>query len=100
MAACGRGSSPDRFLLRSGFTAHGGGELGWAAGRHRDRQGAIEIELLPADAPKAVENFRLLGERGYYEGVTFHRIISGFMIHAWSQKDDEGRSRHARSSRI
>lgn len=43
-------------------------------------QGTIEIELLPAVAPKTVENFRLLAERGYYNGLTFHRIVKGFMI--------------------
>jgi cyclophilin family peptidyl-prolyl cis-trans isomerase len=43
-------------------------------------KGAIEIEFLAADAPKAVENFRLLAERGYYDGVTFHRIVKGFML--------------------
>lgn len=43
-------------------------------------QGIIEIELLPGDAPKTVENFRLLAERGYYDGLTFHRIVKGFMI--------------------
>ena len=34
-------------------------------------KGPIELEFLPADAPKAVENFRLLAERGYYNGLTF-----------------------------
>ena len=43
-------------------------------------KGTIEIELLESDAPTAVENFRLLAERGYYEGVIFHRIIKGFMV--------------------
>ena len=43
-------------------------------------KGNIDIELLEADAPKAVENFRLLAEHGYYDGVTFHRIVKGFMI--------------------
>ena len=43
-------------------------------------KGTIEIELLPGDAPKTVENFRLLSERGYYNGLTFHRIVKGFMI--------------------
>ena len=43
-------------------------------------RGAIEIEFLPTDAPKAVENFRLLAEHGYYDGLTFHRIVKGFMI--------------------
>ncbi|MEO7599046.1 MAG: peptidylprolyl isomerase, partial [Opitutus sp.] len=43
-------------------------------------KGTIEIELLAKDAPKTVENFRLLAERGYYNGITFHRIVRGFMI--------------------
>ena len=43
-------------------------------------KGPIEIELLAADAPKAVENFRLLAEHDYYNGLTFHRIVRGFMI--------------------
>ena len=43
-------------------------------------KGPIEIEFFPNDAPKAVENFRLLAEHGYYDGLTFHRIVRGFMI--------------------
>ncbi len=43
-------------------------------------KGAIEIEFFAADQPKAVENFRLLAEKGYYDGLTFHRIVKGFMI--------------------
>jgi cyclophilin family peptidyl-prolyl cis-trans isomerase len=42
--------------------------------------GTIRFELLEADAPKTTENFRLLAERGYYDGVIFHRVIRGFMI--------------------
>src|SRR5436190_8088002 len=42
--------------------------------------GPIQLQLLPADAPKAVENFRLLAEHGYYDGLTFHRVVKGFMI--------------------
>lgn len=43
-------------------------------------KGPMEIELLADAAPKTVENFRLLAERGYYNGLTFHRIVKGFMI--------------------
>ena len=43
-------------------------------------KGPIEIEFFANDAPKAVENFRLLAEHGYYDGLTFHRIVRGFMI--------------------
>ncbi|HEX8887997.1 MAG TPA: peptidylprolyl isomerase [Pyrinomonadaceae bacterium] len=43
-------------------------------------KGTIRFELLEADAPKTTENFRLLAEKGYYDGVIFHRVIKGFMI--------------------
>ncbi len=43
-------------------------------------KGTIKIELLEADAPKTTENFRLLAEQGYYDGVIFHRVIKNFMI--------------------
>jgi cyclophilin family peptidyl-prolyl cis-trans isomerase len=42
--------------------------------------GKIEIKFYAADAPKAVENFLRLAEKGYYNGVTFHRVIKDFMI--------------------
>ena len=42
--------------------------------------GTIKFELLEEEAPKTTENFRTLAERGYYDGVIFHRIIKGFMI--------------------
>jgi cyclophilin family peptidyl-prolyl cis-trans isomerase len=43
-------------------------------------KGPIEVEFFANDAPKAVENFRLLAEHKYYDGLTFHRIVRGFMI--------------------
>lgn len=43
-------------------------------------KGTIKFELLEDDAPKTTENFRLLAEKGYYDGVIFHRCINGFMI--------------------
>ena len=54
-----------------------------SGGKHatiQTNKGAIEIELLEAEQPQAVENFRLLAEHGYYNGLTFHRIVKGFMI--------------------
>lgn len=42
--------------------------------------GKIKIKLFPDQAPKAVENFIKHSEDGYYDGVTFHRVINGFMI--------------------
>jgi cyclophilin family peptidyl-prolyl cis-trans isomerase len=43
-------------------------------------KGTIRFELLEDDAPKTAENFRLLAEKGFYDGVIFHRVIKGFMI--------------------
>jgi cyclophilin family peptidyl-prolyl cis-trans isomerase len=43
-------------------------------------KGSMTIEFFESAAPKAVENFRLLAEHGYYDGLTFHRIVRGFMI--------------------
>ena len=48
--------------------------------RIETNMGTIRFELLEEDAPKTTENFRLLAERGYYDGVIFHRVINGFMI--------------------
>src|SRR5882672_859433 len=43
-------------------------------------KGTIKFELLESDAPKTTENFITLAQRGYYDGVIFHRCIKGFMI--------------------
>lgn len=43
-------------------------------------QGDIEIELWPEVAPKTVENMTGLVEKGYYDGIIFHRVIKNFMI--------------------
>ncbi len=42
--------------------------------------GPITVEFFDEDAPKTVENFRKLAGDGYYDGLTFHRIIPDFMI--------------------
>lgn len=42
--------------------------------------GDIKIKLFPEYAEKGVENFTSLAEQGYYDGLTFHRIINKFMI--------------------
>lgn len=42
--------------------------------------GTISVELDPTYAPITVENFISLAESGFYDGLTFHRIIDGFMI--------------------
>jgi cyclophilin family peptidyl-prolyl cis-trans isomerase len=51
-------------------------------------KGPIELEFLPDAAPRAVENFRLLAEHGYYDGLTFHRLVKGFMIQGGDPNGD------------
>ena len=43
-------------------------------------RGTIELELYPEYAPKTVNNFVFLSEQGFYDGITFHRVINNFMI--------------------
>lgn len=43
-------------------------------------KGKIELELYPQHAPNTVNNFVFLVRQGFYDGVTFHRVISDFMI--------------------
>jgi peptidyl-prolyl cis-trans isomerase B (cyclophilin B) len=39
----------------------------------------IEIQLFPEEAPGTVENFEKLAKEGFYNGLTFHRVIQGFV---------------------
>ena len=44
--------------------------------------GPIEVEFFEAEAPKTVENFTKLAGDGFYDGLTFHRVIKDFMLQA------------------
>ena len=50
--------------------------------------GPVEVELFPGEAPKTVENFTKLAGDGFYDGLTFHRVIPDFMIQAGCPKGD------------
>lgn len=43
-------------------------------------RGDIQLELYPQHAPKTVNNFAFLAGEGFYNGVTFHRVIKDFMV--------------------
>jgi cyclophilin family peptidyl-prolyl cis-trans isomerase len=50
--------------------------------------GNFEIELFTSDAPKTVNNFVVLSRDGFYDGLTFHRIIKDFMIQGGDPSGD------------
>jgi len=50
--------------------------------------GVIEIELFEEDAPKTVDNFVKLSKDGFYDGITFHRVIPDFMIQGGCPRGD------------
>ncbi|MBS9784108.1 peptidylprolyl isomerase [Candidatus Gracilibacteria bacterium] len=50
--------------------------------------GDITLKLFLKHAPKAVENFIKLCEKGYYDGITFHRVIRDFMIQGGDPSGD------------
>ena len=45
-----------------------------------DQGGEIRIEFFPADAPRTVENFAALARKGFYDGLTFHRVVPDFVV--------------------
>ncbi|HEX8140610.1 MAG TPA: peptidylprolyl isomerase [Pyrinomonadaceae bacterium] len=51
-------------------------------------KGSFIIELLPEDAPLTVDNFVQLARRGYFDGVTFHRVVPNFVIQGGDPRGD------------
>lgn len=56
--------------------------------------GTIKVELYPDKAPNTVTNFIRLANRGYYNGLTFHRTIPNFVIQGGADKEDKTASPH------
>ncbi len=54
----------------------------------RTTQGEIRAEIFMDRAPKTAENFLALVRKGFYNGLTFHRVIPGFMIQGGCPKGD------------
>jgi peptidyl-prolyl cis-trans isomerase B (cyclophilin B) len=50
--------------------------------------GAVAVELFDEDAPRTVENFTKLAGDGFYDGITFHRVIPDFMIQGGCPRGD------------
>ena len=50
--------------------------------------GTVKLELYPEMAPQAVANFVALAKNGFYDGLKFHRVVSGFMIQGGDSNGD------------
>ena len=53
-----------------------------------ENYGTIKMELYPENAPETVANFIALANRGFYDGLTFHRIVKDFMIQVGDPNGD------------
>ena len=51
-------------------------------------KGVVKMRFVPEEAPKAVENFKTLAKKGYYNGLLFHRVIEDFMVQTGDPKGD------------
>src|SRR5690606_28601989 len=50
--------------------------------------GEVRLQLRPDKAPNSVERIKVLARRGFYDGLTFHRVIEGFMAQGGDPKGD------------
>jgi cyclophilin family peptidyl-prolyl cis-trans isomerase len=76
-------SGPGNPKVPKGAKSSGGKQA-----RIETEMGNITIEFYEDESPTAVENFRLLAEHGYYDGLTFHRVVEGFMIQGGDPRGD------------
>lgn len=53
-----------------------------------EKGGEFRIDFFPGDAPKTVENFVTLANKGFYDGLTFHRVQPGVLVQGGDPKGD------------
>lgn len=85
LAACGSGGTEESNDFGALDAQENSGETADISGLHHveitvQDYGTISVELDADTAPITVANFLKLAEEGFYDGLTFHRIMSGFMI--------------------
>src|SRR3970040_394749 len=66
----------------------GGGIKKPAAEISMEKGGEFRIDFYAEDAPKTVENFVTLAKKGFYDGLTFHRVQPGVLVHGGDPKGD------------
>ena len=72
-----------------GQNSNGGDKkMGNRIARFETSKGTFDIELFEDKAPKTTGNFIMLVEKGFYNGLIFHRVIDGFMIQGGCPKGD------------
>jgi peptidyl-prolyl cis-trans isomerase B (cyclophilin B) len=67
-------------------TPQGGKKVKQTAIITMEKGGDITIEFFPEDAPKTVENFVTLAKKGFYNGLTFHRVEPNFVVQGGDPK--------------
>ena len=67
-------------------TPQGGKKVKQTAVITMEKGGEIIIEFFPEDAPKTVENFVTLAKKGFYDGLTFHRVEPNFVVQGGDPK--------------
>ncbi len=79
-------------LIAGGIIALGATNAWWVKDYHAEivveGYGTIHLELYGDVAPRTVSNFVKLAKKGFYDGLTFHRIIDGFMIQGGDPEAD------------
>src|SRR5690606_41821731 len=61
-------------------------------------KGTMKVEFYEKDAPIAVQNFIDLSNKGFYDGLTFHRVIPNFVIQGGDRKSTRLNSSHVKIS--
>ncbi len=81
LSSCGKGA--DKFGFQTEMP-----KVGDQIAVLHTNMGDVSIRLFPDEAPKTVENFVTHAKNGYYDGLTFHRVINDFMIQGGDPKGD------------
>lgn len=63
-------------------------EVSYKDSEGNEKTGTVKIELYPESAPESVNNFIALANNGYYDGLTFHRIVKDFVVQGGDKNGD------------